>query len=117
MRLVDSFIKRGIVVTACKDKGEELRHRWEREFTKGISRSVKRSIYFNDYLWHVFSYQKLPSLTNDEATNAFENEKKHNCYVSYQRNDGAYLLDNAEGLMAGDFIKEQDVYIVDTGFM
>lgn len=116
MNLVDSFIKHGIVVTAYKDKGEELRHRWEREFTKGISRSVKSSIYFNEYLWHVFSYQKLPGFTNNEAVNAFENEQKHDCYVFYQRSDAAYFLDNAEGLTAGDFINEQDVYIVDTGF-
>lgn len=116
MSLIDSLVKNGIVFTTHQDKGEELRHRWEQEFTTGINRSVKKSIHLNAFLWHVFSFEKLPCLTNDEAVNAFENQKKHTCYVFYQNRDVAYQLENAEKLSAEDFIKEHDVYIVDTGF-
>ncbi|WP_258110090.1 DUF4275 family protein [Alicyclobacillus sp. SP_1] len=116
MSLTDSLMKNGIVVTVYKVQGIELRHRWEQEFAQDINRSVKKSIYFNEFLWHVFSYGKLPCLTNDKAISAFENEKKQDCYVFYQNDDVVYQLENAEGLRAEDFSKEDDVYIVDTGF-
>lgn len=117
INLVELLTNKGITVTQYMDKGKEFRRQWEQEFTTAVNRSVKRSIYFSDFLWHVFSYGKLPCLTNDEAKNSFEDEKKLDCYAFYQRSDVAYLLEYAEALRAEDFIEEQDIYLVDTSFI
>lgn len=116
MNLSDSLNKKGIIVITYVDKGQTLRRRWEGKFAGWIDPSTKASVYLDEFLWHVFSYEKLPCSTSAEATIAFENEPKRSCYVFYQDRDIVLLLDNCDGLTANDLVGERDVYIVDTEF-
>jgi hypothetical protein len=107
---------RGIVVEEWTGKGEEFRRRWERVFTDAISPQVKQSIYFDQFLWHVFSYEKLPCLEGNAAMRAFHEENRFVCYLFYQEREEAYMLVNAENLRAEDLQQEHDVYVVDLQF-
>jgi Domain of unknown function (DUF4275) len=93
-----------------------LRKKWEDQFTGIISPQEKKSIYFDQYLWHVFSYEKLPCFKEEKAMNAFNSERKDVCFVFYQHDDRTFMLTNAENLKAGDLESEHDVYVVDEHF-
>ncbi|CAM3916633.1 DUF4275 domain-containing protein [Cytobacillus oceanisediminis] len=58
-------------------------------FAKQLSKSQKSKIYFNQYLWHVFSFEKLVSLESQEAIDSFNKVKKKECYLFYQDNENA----------------------------
>jgi hypothetical protein len=116
MSLMDVFRHKGIEVIELADKGVELRKKWENKFTDEISLSEKKSIYFDQFLWHVFSYEKLSCLKNEEAMKAFNQEPKKCCYVFYQHHDNAFMINNADKIKAEDFENEHDVYVVDKNF-
>ncbi|WP_199426956.1 DUF4275 family protein [Thermaerobacillus caldiproteolyticus] len=116
MGLKDVLQDKKIVVTELTNKGEELRKQWENKFADSISLVEKDSIYFDQFLWHVFSYEKLSCLKDEEAIKAFNNEIKKVCYVFYQHDDHALMLNNAERIKAEDFENENDVYVVDKDF-
>lgn len=107
---------RGIMVEEWTGKGEDFRRRWERAFTDAISPEEKQSIYFDQFLWHVFSYEKLPCLEGKVAMRAFHKENRFVCYLFYQEREEAYMLVNAENLWAEDLRQEHDVYVVDPQF-
>lgn len=116
MVLLDYLKSKNIYVEKLHDGGKYLRAQWEIEFTSRISNSVKNKIYFNQYLWHIFSYHKLEHLEREEAREAFNKIKKGECYIFYQNDDEALYIKNASKIRAEDFDMEQDVYIVDKKF-
>jgi uncharacterized protein YkuJ len=116
MSLMNLFRKKGIEFTELPDKGAELRKKWENRFTDSISSSEKKSIYFDQYLWHVFSYEKLSCLKNEEAMKSFNQEPKKTCFVFYQHDNNVFMINNADKLKAKDFKNEHDVYVVDENF-
>jgi hypothetical protein len=107
---------KGIVVEELTGEGEAFRKRWEKEFTDAISLQEKQSIYFDQFLWHVFSYKKLPCLEGKAAMRAFHEENRFVCYLFYQEREEVYMLVNAENLRAEDLQQERDVYVVDPQF-
>jgi hypothetical protein len=121
MKQLDLLKDKGILVTELKNKRNELRKQWEEEFTEHLSKSQKRKINFNQHLWHVFSFNKLPCLERQKARNAFNKVKKNGCYIFYHDNQNVLLLENAKGIKVEDIIKDdddylEDVYVVDIDF-
>ncbi|MGX1900706.1 DUF4275 family protein [Thermolongibacillus altinsuensis] len=116
MSLIKTLRQKGIVATKLVNKGEDFRKKWEHAFANGMSLQEKKSIYLDQYLWHVFSYEKLPCFEREEAMNAFNSETKNVCYLFYQNDHHAYMLMNAENLKAEDLENEFDVYVVDQHF-
>ncbi|CAH0344256.1 hypothetical protein BCI9360_00499 [Bacillus sp. CECT 9360] len=103
------------------NNGEDLRKQWKQCFTKSISKSVKKNIYFDQFLWHIFSYEIIQCLENEEAIEAFNKEHKKDCYVFYQNIDDVLMLNNAKEIKPHDFISEpqafySDIYIVNKDF-
>ncbi|WP_244874609.1 DUF4275 family protein [Caldibacillus debilis] len=70
---------RGIMVEEWMGKGEDFRRRWEGTFAGAISPQEKQSIDFGQFLWHVFSYEKLPCLEGKTAMRAFHEENRFVC--------------------------------------
>ncbi|MDQ0216879.1 uncharacterized protein YkuJ [Oikeobacillus pervagus] len=87
-----------------------MRKNWEDHFTNHLGENEKKSIYLDDFLWHVFSYEKRDCLQEEQADIAFNRESKKSCYVFYQHSNEAFILENATALKADDFVNEQDVY-------
>ncbi|MDQ0060115.1 DUF4275 family protein [Paenibacillus harenae] len=108
--------ERGIAATLERDKGQELRDRWEWLFARGLDKEFKRDIYLEQYLWHLFSYERLSFLEKEEAEEAFRSQEKQECYLFYQNRDHALYISDASLLTADDLRTEQDIYVVDRDF-
>lgn len=114
--------KKNVTVTELPDEGPMLRKKWEEAFANHLSEREKRAIYLHDrggacgFLWHVFSYEKRECLTEKEADEAFNKQEKDTCYIYYQDDDDALLIENASAVTANDFFHEYDVYVVDKEF-
>jgi len=55
-------------------------------------------------------------LIGEEAEKTFNNEHKSACYIFYQHNNDALILEAADALDANDLKDESDVYVVDKEF-
>lgn len=116
IKLTEILQKLSIQYTEAGKWGKYLRGVWEKEFAEAISSDEKRKIYLHDFLWHLFSYEKVEAFAKDYAKNSFNNELKNRVYVFYQHSDYALTIENAKNIVAEDFNYEDDIYIVDTEF-
>jgi hypothetical protein len=106
----------GIIAMMEKGKGKELRDKWERFFARGMDISAKAEIHMEQYLWHLFSYEKLPCLMNEDAEKGFHELEKRECYIFYQGREQVLFVSNGTKLTADILRREQDVYVVDSDF-
>lgn len=106
----------GIIATMEKGKGQELRDKWARLFARGLDISARMEIHMEQHLWHLFSYEKLPCLMNEQAEEAFHAQEKQDCYIFYQGREQVLFVANGAELTAELLRKEQDVYVVDRDF-
>lgn len=116
MDLIDLLKRKKIKVTEIPKWGAYLRKQWENNFANSLSVSEKKSIYFDSYLWHLFSYEKKSCLRDNRANTALHEEVKKECYLFYQHSECALILENAASLTAADLFNEGDVYITDKKF-
>ncbi len=122
MKIVNILKDKKIKVTEVPKWGVFLRKQWENNFADHINNEEKKNIYLWDdktccgYLWHLFSYEKRDFLQGREAEHAFNNEYKGFCYVFWQHEDYALILENAGVLNAKDLEEEYDIYVVDKEF-
>ncbi|MBM7606677.1 hypothetical protein JOC75_004731 [Metabacillus crassostreae] len=106
---------KGVVISDIEDS-EELIKRWDRTFAKNISDHVKRDIYYDQFRWHIFSYEKQECLEEEAARNAFNAVEKQDLYIMYQGVTSVLLYLNASELVAENFDSQQDIYIFDKNF-
>lgn len=108
--------EKGAVMTELFEDREEIMGKWETVFTGMVSEQQKRDIYYDQFKWHVFSYNVIPCLQGEEAMAAFNTVTKTDCYVFYQNRYGMWKYSNAKNLQATDFTTQQDMYITDVNF-
>ncbi|WP_337099993.1 DUF4275 family protein [Paenibacillus sp. YIM B09110] len=106
----------GIITMMEKGKGQELRDKWARLFARGMDISARMEIHMEQYLWHLFSYEKLPCLMNEDAEKAFHELEKRECYIFYQGREQVLFVPDGTKLTADILRREQDVYVVDSSF-
>lgn len=116
MTLIDKLKHKQAAVWELPAWGEVLRQQWESQFAADLSRADKTAIGMNQYLWHAFSFNRLPCLQRERAIQAFHHQSEKNCYVFFQHSDDALLLEGAGDIAAEDFSQEGDVYVVDREF-
>ena len=108
--LVSALRSKKVKVTEIPKWGTYLRRTWEDHFTGHLNTEEKKSIYLDDFLWHIFSYEKRECLQEEQADLAFNRVIKKSCYVFYQHSDDAFILENASLITVDDFVHEQDIY-------
>ena len=96
------------------DDPQEIMDLWDNTFAHQISEAVKKSIYYEQFRWHIFSYEKQSCMKNDEARKAFDFVEKNEVFIMYQKSPTVLLCKNAQQLVSTDFDSEQDVYVFDT---
>jgi hypothetical protein len=121
MEQIDLLKDCGISVMELNNKGQELQKQWGEVFAKDLSKNQKRQIHYGQFLWHVFSYELLPCKKGQTARNAFDIVLKDECFIFYQNNKNAFLLEKSGGLKSDHIINEiegliHDVYVVDKYF-
>lgn len=113
MYLVEKLKLKNVSIEVLNNAGKDLCKLWEETFTGNLSNTKKSKIYLNQYLWHIFSYQQVEHLSEQEAIVAFNTIKKNECFAFYQNRDKAIKLINSKDIKAKDFENENDIYIVD----
>ncbi|TWT09227.1 DUF4275 family protein [Planomicrobium sp. CPCC 101079] len=99
------------------NKDNELEQRWEDAFAKGISKSQKRKMAFNQCMWNVFSWGKIECLKEQRAKEAFDLQKKAGCFLVCTSSYDAIRILKANRLKAKDITHiGSDLYIVDEHF-
>lgn len=97
-------------------ESEEIIELWDKTFAHNVSRDIKESIYYNQYKWHIFSFEKQDCLKGEEAKQAFDAITKDELYVFYQSKQVIEQYQNAKSLVAVDFDSRNDIYIFDINF-
>jgi hypothetical protein len=105
--------KRGIEFIRNDVTSTILKLSWENNFAIGLTKEDKDEIYFNQYMWHIYSFEKREALTKTKARRNFNRIKKNHVYVFFQNNEDVFYIDKAELLKACDFDLYDDVYVVD----
>ncbi|WMT43562.1 DUF4275 family protein [Paenibacillus sp. D2_2] len=73
-------------------------------------------MYYNQYRWHIFSYEKQVCSIKEKARKEFNEITKSEIYVMYQDSPYVRLYKNANDVVAEDFDSEQDIFIFDRDF-
>ena len=107
---------KGVKIENLFDESEKIIACWENTFAGNISQDAKNSIYYEQFRWHIFSYEIQPCISKDAAKDAFDSINKDELYMMYQNSPYVTMLSNASAIKASDFDNEQDVYIFDKSF-
>ena len=106
--------KRGIRFTPVK--ASTTKAKWTKLFAAPIPKEERKKVHFEQYRWHLFSFELLHALTEDEARAAFNAQPKDTAYLFWQHMEEAYLVENAHLLKAEDFnhdfIPFKDFYLL-----
>ncbi len=87
---------------------------WDDLFAAKMPQAVRDEIHYEQFKWHIFSYNKLSALQADQARASFNQQEKDTAYVLFQYENRAYRLENASLLKAEDLdVDSNDVYIFD----
>lgn len=97
---------------------EEVVEKWDKTFAT-ISNETKKSIFYDSFRWHMYSYEQLPALCGQEAREAFNAVAKSNLYFMYDRHKGmqtVQIFEHAGQMVAADLDEQQDIYVFDNTF-
>ncbi|MBQ7104153.1 MAG: DUF4275 family protein, partial [Anaerotignum sp.] len=93
--------ERGIRFTPVNDRATKTK--WTKLFAASVPKEKRKEVHFEQYRWHLFSFELLNAMTDDEARAAFNREPKDSVYLFWQHTDKAYLVENAHLFKAEDF--------------
>lgn len=111
-----NLTEKGVFISELFKEVEEIILNWDRSFAKNINEKVKESIYYEQFKWHIFSYEMQECEKEKEARKAFNNIPKDELYVMYQNSPFIFLYKNASKVVASDFDSQEDIYIFDKNF-
>lgn len=111
-----NLLEKGASISTLVEEAVEITEKWDKSFAKNISDDVKENIYYNQFKWHIFSYEKQECLIKEEARKAFDTVFKDELYVMYQGLPMVFLYSKASDLVAKDFDSQQDIYIFDKNY-
>jgi len=111
----DNLTRKGIFFEHLTNdaKAVSLKQRWLRTFARDANIS---GIFTEQFMWHIFSYERVMCYTEEEATQRFHEKRKKVCYLLFQHADDAYVLKNPQAFTADDLCDYNDVYVVDEFF-
>ena len=65
----------------------EIINKYQETFFSDLTEKDKDEIYFNQYMWHAFSYEKISSIQGEEAINEFAKMCKNEVYIFLEHDD------------------------------
>lgn len=117
IELVNNLRDKGIIVTEYENIGEQYREQWIHKFSDS-EHGQKSDL--QEFLWYLFSDEKLNFLKDKQASAAFNKVNKQYCFIFFQESDDVLKVEYASLMSAGDFRyvtgEYCDVYVVDKGF-
>ena len=61
--------------------------KYEETFFSDLTEKDKKEIYFNQFMWHAFSYKKIECLDGEDAINEFAKMNKNEVYIFLENDD------------------------------
>ncbi|MET4560195.1 hypothetical protein ABIA69_001339 [Lysinibacillus parviboronicapiens] len=106
---------KGVIISACEEP-QAILTAWDSIFAKNINEETRQSIFYEQFKWHIFSYEQQACLKRDEARKAFDDVAKDELFVLYQCMPNVHQFSAAQHVVAADFDSQQDIYIVNRDF-
>lgn len=107
------LLERGIRFTPVNDRTTKAK--WTKLFATSVPKEKRKEVHFEQFRWHLFSFELLDALTEEDARIAFDAEPKDFVYLFWQHKKEAYLIENVHLLKAEDFdhdfIPHPDIYL------
>lgn len=104
------------VLSGSNDESEKIMNQWGNTFAQNVCVEIREAIHYDQFRWHIFSYEQQACLMGEEARIAFDDIAKDEIYVMYQRSPEVFIYKNAKDLTADIFDQEQDIYLFDREF-
>ena len=112
-QFLKELYERGLRFTPVNDRTTKAK--WTKLFASSVPKEKRKEVHFEQFRWHLFSFELLDALTAGDARAAFDAEPKDTVYLFWQHTKKAYLLENAHLLKAEDldhdFIPHPDMYL------
>lgn len=108
-----SLMAEGICFQAADLDDHSLKELWAGKFAGHLSDEIREKIYFQDFHWHIFSYEHVAAIEEDKAISEFNKHHKGAVYVFYQHESQSYYIDDASKLKHDHLKYDRDVYILD----
>lgn len=117
IELINVLRKKGIVVNEFENIGINYRKKWINAFSDSQLEQYQN---LNEFLWYLFSSEKVDYLVKKEAALAFDKVNKQYCYIFFQESEDVLQVEYASSMNAKDLSNVTgeyiDVYVVDKGF-
>ena len=99
----------------------QIKENYKEIFFSEISEKIKEEIYFDQFMWHAFSFGKIRCFEGEKAIKEFEKRKDNKVYIFFEHNDILIEKENLtlEGLfdlIDSDESLWDDCYVVDKDF-
>ncbi|MGG1878793.1 MULTISPECIES: DUF4275 family protein [Paenibacillus] len=107
---------KGVVISPLYEDREHIKACWDKAFAHHVPDEIKEAIHYDQYKWHLFSYEQADCLQAEEARAAFDQMVKGDLYVMYQHGPDVFLYEHAKDLVSTDFDAQQDIYVFDREF-
>lgn len=108
--------QKGVQISQLMYEADKIIDLWDKTFAKNISENLKKEIFYEQFKWHIFSYEQKDCLKEDVAREAFNTVTKDELYVMYQGWPFVFLYTNANELVSDDLDSQQDIYVFDKNF-
>lgn len=121
---IESFFEKENIKAEPLSKKGIIAHKkeWIRRFSpanaeiKKVEKLCLKSREYSTFLWHIFSFEILNCVTNEEAEKLFDKENKLACILVNNEDNIAYRLESAQSLTAESLKQFLDVTITATDF-
>jgi hypothetical protein len=74
-----------ISITISIKSKRNIKNKYINTFFSNLSKKEKEEIHFEQYMWHVFSYNKVSAKKGTEAIESLRKHNKNEVYVIFQR--------------------------------
>lgn len=99
----------------------EIKEKYIKTFFEQLTTKEKQEIYFEQYMWHAFSYKKIKCIDGEDAINEFAKIEKNEVYIFLEHDDNIWkckdiTLKKLFELLGGSEEIAYDCYVVDKDF-
>ena len=103
-------------IRAVAEDAADIKEAWDLAFGEAVA--DRDTVYYDQFRWHLFSYEKLAAKSGDDARAALNEKQSQRLHLFWQEGDDAWEMRNAFDLddVTVDQIAEatgRDLYVFD----
>ena len=112
--LSDILAEKGI--RAMAEDAADIKEAWDLAFGEAVA--DRDTVFYDQFRWHLFSYEKLPAKCGEAAEQALNEKQSQRLHLFWQEGDTAWEMRNAFDLDAAAVnaiaeATDRDLYIFD----